>query len=192
MIVSTDFRSDSSQLIVERVISQSPSALAGVRAGDRIVSCNHMVIDRRLDFQRSLLGKKKGEEIELVVHRDGRDHTIQLALAKPGQTTFESSAERAWRIFGLQLASSTSDQAPTLKRHGYRGGLRVLAVRKNGLAHQSGINRGDVLVGLHKWEVASFEDMAYITNNAEYQKTTNPKFYIVRSGELLFGRIGQK
>jgi serine protease Do len=192
MVVSTDFRADGPKLIVERVISQSPSALAGVRAGDRIVSCNHVSVVRRLDFQRSLLGKRKGDEIALVVHRDGNDREIQFALAKAGQSTFESSAERAWRVFGLQLASSTSDQAPTLKRHGYRGGLRVLAVRQGGLAQQSGINRGDVLVGLHKWEVVSFEDLAYIMNNGEYQKSSYPKFYIVRSGELLFGRMGKK
>ena len=189
MVVSTDFRADEPHLVVEYVTPQGPSAMAGIQAGDRIVKCNAASITRSIDLQRALIGKKDGDEIQLVVFRAGQERTIQLALSAPGQTTQESSAEKAWRSFGLQLAPSTKDQAPMLKRHGYGGGLRVLAVQQDGLGQQSDISRGDVLVGLHKWEITSFEDLAYVINNSEYRKSKKPKFYIVRSGDLLFGQL---
>lgn len=189
MVVSTDFRDDKPHLVVEHVTPSGPSAVAGIQAGDRIVKCNQLAITRRLDLERALIGKKNGDELQLVVFRSGKERTVQVALAQPGQRTQESSAEKAWRSFGLQLAPSTKDQAPMLKRHGYSGGLRVLAVQQDGLGQQSDISRGDILVGLHKWEITSFEDLAYVINNAEYRKTESPKFYIVRSGDLLFGHI---
>jgi serine protease Do len=189
MVVSTDFRADEPRLVVEHVIANGPSAMAGIQAGDRIVKCNELAITRRIDLQRALLGKTDGDEVQLVVFRAGQERTVQLALASPGKSNSASSAEKAWRYFGLQLAPSTKDQAPMLKRHGYTGGLRVLAVQQDGIGQQSGISRGDVLVGLHKWETTSFEDLAYVINNAEYSKSKDPKFYIVRSGELLFGNI---
>jgi serine protease Do len=189
LVVSTDFRGDNTQLVVEQVLPESPAAAAGIKQGDRITKVNQSNIIRRLDLQRVLLDKRDGDEIQLVVHRDGQDHTLQLALSTPGKTPQVSSADQAWRSFGLQLAPSTRDQTPMLKRHGYSGGLRVLAVQNDGIGQASGIGRGDVLVGLHKWEITSFEDLAYVINNAEYRKIGSAKFYVIRSGDLLFGHI---
>ena len=60
------------------VTPRSPAALADVRQGDIILSIgDHEVIDRP-DFYRHLWQYHAGEEVILIVMREGRSHTIPI------------------------------------------------------------------------------------------------------------------
>ena len=71
----------------------------------------------------------------------------------------------------------------------YRGGLKVDEVREDSPAQRHGIRRGDVLVGMHKWETISEDNVAYILNSAEFKATQPFRFYILRNGETLYGNM---
>ena len=43
----------------------------------------------------------------------------------------------------------------------YRGGLAIVAVRADGPAARQGIRQGDILVGMHKWETISPENVTW-------------------------------
>ena len=65
----------------------------------------------------------------------------------------------------------------------------MLAVRPDGPAAQQGIRRGDILVGMHKWETVSMENVAFILNSDEFAKAQPAKFYILRGSETLYGHL---
>jgi serine protease Do len=71
----------------------------------------------------------------------------------------------------------------------YRGGMRIVDVREDGPAAEEGILPGDILVGMHRWETASKQDIDYIVRRANLGGLGNVKFYVVRSGDTLFGQI---
>jgi serine protease Do len=71
----------------------------------------------------------------------------------------------------------------------YRGGLKVLEVRRNGPAYLQGIRAGDVLVGVHVWETISLENMAYILDRDDLAKSDPVIFYIVRGSDTLYGHL---
>ena len=62
-----------------------------------------------------------------------------------------------------------------------------MAVRPGSLAAQEGLRRGDILVGLHKWETASMENIDFILNSEAFRTTQPSKFFILRGTRTLYG-----
>ncbi|MBI3465507.1 MAG: PDZ domain-containing protein [Planctomycetes bacterium] len=65
----------------------------------------------------------------------------------------------------------------------YRGGLAIVAVRSDSPAARQGIRQGDILVGMHKWETISLENVTYILSLPELAQLDPIKFYIIRGSE---------
>lgn len=67
--------------------------------------------------------------------------------------------------------------------------MRVVDVRADGPAAKQGIRKGDILVGMHRWETASERDVRYIVSQSSLASMGQVKFYILRDGETLFGHL---
>ncbi len=122
-----------------------------------------------------------------AIDRNGKEVTCQVVLAQ-AETAEESATDLAWSQLGVRLVPIP---AATFRKYNsrYRGGLKIAAVREESPAEKHGLRRGDVLVGMHKWETISEDNVAYILNSAEFKATQPFRFYILRSGETLFGNM---
>jgi serine protease Do len=65
----------------------------------------------------------------------------------------------------------------------------VTAVRPGGPAARQGIQRGDVLVGVHRWETISMENVSYILTVAELPNDESVKFWVLRGRQVLQGNL---
>jgi serine protease Do len=175
------------RMVVDKVSDQSPAALGELKAGDVITSVGDVAVERPLDMERALLGRKVGEEVPFVVERDGKPLKLSLVLAAKGRSAMPME-ERVWDALGMKLASiNTREFREQLNK--YRGGLKVVAVKDDGPARKQGIRPGDILVGMHVWETISIDNVEYILNRPEIEQIVPVKFYIVRDGETLIGRL---
>lgn len=182
-------RNDSGlQFVVRSVDRDSPAEKIGLRPGDVIAAANAQSVARAVDLERAFLERKAGEEVELQVVRSGQSLSLQLATqamngAKP------SDADLAWEILGLRLNSIPAGEFKEMTSR-YRGGLRVAAVRADSPAARQGIRAGDVLVGMHKWETISQENVNYVLKHPDIRRSDDPVlFYILRGEETLFGHL---
>ena len=68
----------------------APAALAGLRAGDRIVSIDGQRVGD--DFQKAsdLIGAAAGRKISVVVDRDGRDLTLSMTPVKSSKAVYDA------------------------------------------------------------------------------------------------------
>ncbi len=110
---------------------------------------------------------------------------------KPGPTPSrqESSLnEPVWDRLGVKLEVMNESDFKQLSSR-YRGGLRVLEVRQSGPAWQQGIRSGDVLVGLHRWETTSLENIAFVLERDDFSKDEPIEFYIIRGTDTVHGQI---
>ncbi len=185
--LKTDFSNENSQVVVEAVASDGPAAKGGLKPGDVIVAVADQDVRRRLDVERALIGREAGDQVAFEIVRDGEARTAEIALAAV------SSADRAvsnlaWSQLGVRLAPIS---AAAFRKYNsrYRGGLKVAAVREDSPAERHGIRRGDVLVGMHKWETISEDNVAYILNSSEFKATQPFRFYILRDGQTLYGNM---
>jgi serine protease Do len=141
----------------------------------------------------------------VAVRRGGTVERLNMTLARKSQSVARSrltSAEdttvsvqrgsnEPWEALGMDLMPVPPEKLRGVNKQ-YRGGLRVARVRSDGPAANQGIQSGDILVGMHKWETVSLENLDYILSQSEVQSGEPVKFYIVRGTSTLFGHIPVK
>jgi len=178
----------SSGMTVASVDKKSPAEKCGLRGGDRITAVEGDEIKGALGFQRTMLGRKAGQSVELDVHRAGQPLKVSMTLVsmpkKPSQP-----ADPIWQALGLRLKALPDSQFQQRYKTRYRGGLSVVDVRSDSAAASQGIRRGDVLVGMHVWETVSLDNVDYIINRSDFKKLNPLKFFILRGKETLYGYL---
>lgn len=179
---------------VTKVEKASPAEKLGIRPGDMIVRVGSQPVVRPLDVERAFLDRNVGENVAVELRRDGQALNMDLALVEssvrpiPPTTVVAEGNNRMWETFGLNLSEeprSTFDRRSTR----YRGGMHVNSVRPNSPAAQEGILPGDILVGMHKWETASDQDIEYIITRPNLEQMGKLKFYVLRGQNTLYGHL---
>jgi serine protease Do len=189
IVGKTICKPDQRTFVVSSIKGDSPAAKSGLKPGDTITKIADRPIERALDVELALLGRKVDEDVAIEVERGGQSVSEKLAVARVLRSQLKPAlADRIWTSLGLRLAPM--DEA-VFKELGtrYRGGLSVIAVREGGPAAQQGIKRGDVLVGMHVWETISLENIAYILDREDLAKFDPLTFYIVRGSDTLYGQL---
>lgn len=178
---------DSSEFLITGVADNSPAQQAGVLPGDVITAVDDVTIVRALDYERALLGHTGGDTLSITVRRG--EEAKQFELVLDGSTRGDRSvSELAWDVLGMRLAPVPDTVFRRLQTR-YGGGLKVIGVRPESPAAQQGIRYGDVLVGMHKWETASLDNISYILDSEVVRSREPIKFYVLRGGETLFGYL---
>jgi serine protease Do len=181
-------RVDSSQspavrsLVVERVEPSSPSAKAGVQPGDVLLQVADQRVACNLDLERALLDRSIGETIPFAVRRHNSDERLTVVLQKYERAPL-TPADIVWRKLGVKLQTIEAELV-SRTNHNLHGGLAVADVSPDGPAAKAGIQRGDILVGLHQWETLNLDNVIFVLTHPDLA-TFNPlRFYIVRAGQV--------
>lgn len=181
-------------LSITAVETGSPAATSGLRPGDQLLRVGSARVARPLDLERALLDRPAGERLTVEVRRGGEALSLELALAVRQSAKTESRPQiadgggQAWEVFGLRL--SEEPQSTFQRRNTrYRGGMRVESVRPNSPAALEGIQPGDILVGMHRWETASPQDIQYILSRPNFAEMGKIKFYVLRGQNTLYGHL---
>lgn len=191
IVGQTRFNPDCRSFTVVSVKKDTLADKSGLKPGDVILAIGERKVERNLDIELALLGRKPGEELSLEVQRAGATQTLAALLpsvnpVKPVARV--ASSDRNWNALGLRLESIPKED---FRDHNtkYKGGLRVTAVRPGSQAAEQGIRRGDVLVGMHVWQTVSLENINYILDREDLDSINPLVFYILRDGDTFFGHI---
>lgn len=198
---------DDRKLVVTNTLPNSPAARAGLQPGDVITKAGNVDIVDMADFERAMLGRRSGEEVNVMIERSGTTQSLELALsglsahqhvattttapiprvsnaAKP--VIRAQSDDRTWSLIGLRLTNLNDRERPLVAPR-YRGGMKVVDVRPDSPATENGIRKGDVLVGLHVWETINRDNVDYVVTHPQLVSFNPLKFYILRGSETLYG-----
>ena len=191
---------------VTRVYRNSPADKGGLERGDQLERIGTLAIQRPIDVERALLGRRTGDRVSLVVRRNNESVELVMTLAdkihnanritqadrSKSPTTIRPSnslQQATWDSLGLILEPESRSE---FRRRGlsFSGGMRVMAVRSGSSAAIEGIQKGDVLVKMHRWTTTSEQDMRNIVRRADsIAKLGTVKFYIVRGNDTFFGHM---
>ncbi|HVU87752.1 MAG TPA: trypsin-like peptidase domain-containing protein [Pirellulales bacterium] len=173
-------------LLVTEIDEDSPAASTGLKVGDVITAVDDQQVARAVDLERAMLGHQAGEDVKLSVQHEKRSTSLKLILANVPDR--HKATDATWELVGLKLTPMPQAQFNRLGTR-YRGGLTVTAVRPDSPAARQGIRRGDVLVGMHRWETTNMNHVAYVLGRPEFAKLEPIKFFIVRGHETLSGQL---
>jgi len=185
-------------VVVRKVQPNSPAAKAGIRPGDVIRQVGNRKVDHGFELECALIGTEAGEKVSFAVERGTQPVDLQIGLenkpANLNQSTLKTSLKTAvvdspaWSKMGMNVTPVDSDHIQGMDGK-FRGGLQVVAVKRGGLADQEGIQKDDILVGIHVWETISQDNLLYIMNDADFKESTRVPFYVVRKGKTLEGEF---
>ena len=118
------------------------------------------------------------------------------AAEPPGEKDDDVSAADAFdaleRRFGLGVEFVDAAEARDLRVMNFTHGMRVARVRPIGSAARAGVEPGDLLVGLHDFEVRTQANLARVLSIIEQESAAPVRFDIVRDGERLYGFFPQR
>ena len=65
-----------------------------------------------------------------------------------------------------------------------RGGLRIKSMAKGSILSKAGIGLGDIIIGLHHWEVVSLENAAWVLSHPDRKNFSPIACYFLRGGHM--------
>lgn len=163
-----------------------------IQVGDHVISIAGREIHNRLDVELALLGHKAGEELEVVMTRDGSNvsHSIALSSASPSGKLVSENMDEIWDRVGVRVVEVASAELPA-NRAQYKGGLKVVEVRKGGPAALTQIKVGDIMVGAMSWKTPSVEQLNWVLNHPEFKRAAKPQVFVMRGTNIYTGEIGR-
>ncbi len=89
-------------ILVTRVVPDRPGAAADLRVGDVIVEADNDPMEGPSDLVRAVAGVAKGDEIELKIVRDGKEHKLKVAPEGKPRAWMDPDRWGEWMERGLQ------------------------------------------------------------------------------------------
>ncbi|MDA0661024.1 MAG: trypsin-like peptidase domain-containing protein [Planctomycetota bacterium] len=182
----TTISGEDSRFVVKRVEPGSPAASTGMQEGDVIRRIGNTDVVRQLDVERAIVGLRKGGELKCHVIRAESPIEVTLVLDESKE---ESPADRCWRALGLRLRTMSDEQFQRMKSATYRGGMYVVEVNPQSAAGRRGMRAGDVLVGIHRWQTVSMENVEYVLRRGNLGQQGEVEILYLRNQEELVATV---
>ena len=200
-------------LAIDSIDPESPAADAGLMPGDILLEANNLSLNRKLDLQRSLIDKKEGDVIHLVVDRNGAQYQAEMTLRNPkskqngriiaNTARSPSPAETAnyvWNKFGLRVAPVTLEEfkrrnAGMQSPYAFEGAVEVLEVKPEGPFASLKIQKGDLLAAIitpkDPWNITRIGDLKYLAERwtPDEMGGSEVQVIVVRNRQLLEGTL---
>jgi serine protease Do len=174
-------------VVVEAVEPNTPAAEAGVKAGDVLERIEDVAVVTSIDVERAFLERPAAGKIPIKVTRDKTSVALDLSFQTAARPA-ANPTDLAWKKLGLKLQPVGADAVAKANPQ-LRGGLFVTEVAAGSAAATAGIQKGDILVGLHLWESLNLDNVAFVLNHKDFATFLPLKFYLSRDGKVLDGWI---
>jgi serine protease Do len=163
-----------------RVEPGSPAAAAGIQPGDALEKVAELPLRTSIDLERALFDRPaKGVPVHIRRHGEALDVTLVLQPA----TRVASAEDVIWRRFGVKLRPIGAEAVTRVDRQ-LRGGLVVQELSAGSSAARAGLQKGDILIGLHQWESVNLDNVLFVLNHKDLASFNPVKAYFLRDGRV--------
>ncbi len=173
------------RVVVDRLEPGSTASKAGLKLGDELVRVGECDVESCIDWEKGFLDRLGGEKVGLVVRRDGGETRLDAqleTLGKPGLS------EQIWAKIGIKVQPVGPELVHKVNQQ-LHGGLMIREMRPDSPAARAGWQKGDILVGLHEWEMISHENLLFALNHQEKSSAESMKFFVVRNSQVVKGSV---
>lgn len=177
-------------------VPDGPARMAGLLAGDVIVTFDGAEIDDARDLTNTVADSAIGEKVPVVVLRDGRKVTIAVTLGRretaEGETELSAVPEDApeepevSELLGMSLAPLDNAARQALDLPPSAQGLVVGGIDVASEAYEKGLAEGDLITEAGQEPVAEVSDLAERIEEARAAGRRSILLLVRRGGEPRF------
>ena len=167
---------------VTAVAPAGPGDRAGLARGDVIARANDRVLRNYLDWESIKLDLGVGATVRLNVRRGGRERTVAVTTGDLPTT----AAEKVTVLKDLQLVTLTAQIRAERGVQSERGALIFQISRE--LSAQTGLQGGDVIVGVNRRRITSADDMRAVIENLRTRHVV--RVFLERDGLIVYTDLG--
>jgi serine protease DegQ len=139
---------------VNQVMPDSAAAKAGIKAGDIIISIDGKAIRSFGELRAKIATMGADKQVALGLIRDGKEQTVKVTLKKADDSEILASALHP-ALEGAKL--STTAEPVT--------GVAVADIDPRSPAAASGLQKGDIIIGVNRLRINSLEELSKALKN---------------------------
>ncbi len=151
-------------VILSDVKADSAAAAAGLQPGDVVVSVDGEEIGNARDLSSAIFRHAGGDRLQMEIQRDGASQAITVAVMERREqsdqlvdlVTREANLIRKLGVLALTLDEKVTPILPSLRK---LEGVVVAATDAAYLAHNPGLQPGDLIYMVNRTRVASVEEL---------------------------------
>lgn len=147
-------------VVVTRVFEKSPGAKANFGVGDVITSVNGQPVSNSKEMQKATLTLSIGQTVDVLVTRNGKQFLTRVTVEDQPENFGQAPVAGPRQLvnfdgLGLAVTDLTAELAARSSVPKDVKGIVIAGVAPNGLAAQSGLSRGMIVLQVNRTPVAT-------------------------------------
>ena len=175
-------------VLVADLADDGPAAQAGLRRGDVITAVDGKPVEDPDGFGYRIATDPLGSTVALAVRRSKDTLDLPLKLVPPPEVPAREAVtlKNDSPFSGATVVNNSPAVADEFRLSGIHGGVVVSAVDPTSQAAETGLQAGDVIVGIDRAKIASTKDMQKATaHHQDFWHVT-----LDRGGQLIESELG--
>lgn len=151
---------------VDQVVENGAAEEAGIESGDVLIKVDDTQINSNPDLLEAIAQRRPGDEITVIVNRDGSEKTFAVTLNNRDGNTDIVQKEMPKTLAALGAEFETLDEA-TANKLEIAGGVKVKGLNAGKLKKQTNMQEGFIITKVDGKPVAGVEDLEKILKNKQ-------------------------
>ena len=152
-------------VLVREVVEGGSAEEAGIEQGDIIVQVDEKRILRNSDLLSYIGRKRPGDQVNVVINRDGKEQSFEMTLKTRGGETKLVKAQRGEMFdqLGAEFKELTDEQLDELD---ISGGVQITKAFA-GKLRQQGVKEGFVITRIANQPIRSLDDLREVLEDEQ-------------------------
>jgi S1-C subfamily serine protease len=180
-------------IIISAVLEGSPAQGAGLHARDILLRLGETTVTARefpdlATFRQQVEKLTIGEQVELLVWRDGEEINLQLHPGTAPRTGF-LAREFEDELFGLTVRELTVDVLQARNLPSTTGGVLISEMETAGWAQVAGLGLQDIILRVNKTPISDLESFEQVMRQLRQERPREAYFFVQRNVETRFIKV---
>ena len=180
---------DRNGALISQVIKDSPAEAAGIKDQDVVIAVDGEQVDGSSQLKNLISTGRPHDKTKLTIIRDGKEKQLIVILGtRPDQDEITEASRYGggayFDLLGLHVKMYENSQDNDWLSSSDSEGVIVAEVKRNSIAEENNIHRGDIIIELGETSIKDVTD--YQAELERYKKGDTIMLRILRNGSPLY------